>query len=629
MSDLNRWMTLRASGSAVALAIAAVINSVPAQAQQQTKDDSQSVDEIVVTATKVGAQSLSDVPMAIQAFSGESLQSKGIQEAGDLISLIPGASAFGEISAGYKVYAIRGSGAGGPIGDGMVGYYLDDTPFGVPNFQAAPPVKFFDLDHIEVLRGPQGTLYGSGSMGGAIIYHTKSPNLQKFELSAEAGASQTSDASDLNYQVGSAVSMPLVEDKLALRLSGAYDYQAGYEDVYSGATPTGTPYKKDANNIRATDFQAVLLWKPSDQLTIRARAWGFRNNQDYLQVMSSVDPPYILNQGTYPTYDRRGTNFFSNTVTYKSEKYEITNATSYQETLKGGFGVIIPANGAQLVNGGSAHSFVNEFRVATAGEGPLHWVGGAYYQDAIGYYNFLVTIPTVFEVLGGTATKTKNKSIFSEVSYDLMGGKLVPLIGLRYFEDERSADTYSGNTSNRTFVVGKPDALTWRANLSYHANESWMFFVNAGTGFRSGILQSQAQADAVIADGVPSSISLTPDKLRNVEVGVKGGIAEGKLQLAVSVYDIRYSNLQSAFNTSASLAAFANVGDAKTRGVDVDLSWKTPLKGLTASVVGNVNTSEYTSVNPFFAAANPGNAEGKRLYNTPPHNWRTDLTYEG
>ena len=91
------------------------------------------------------------------------------------MELIPGASEQSEIGAGYKVFSFRGSGAGGPIGDGMIGYYLDDTPFGIPNFQAAPPIQYFDLERIEVLRGPQGTLYGQGSMGGAIIYHTKNP----------------------------------------------------------------------------------------------------------------------------------------------------------------------------------------------------------------------------------------------------------------------------------------------------------------------------------------------------------------------------------------------------------------------------------------------------------------------
>lgn len=626
-SNSTAGLTLIASAVSLAIATSTAHGQVAVD-QKAANTSPLELAEVVVTATKVGSQTVLETPMAIQAFSGEALQTKGIHEAEDLISLIPGASAFGEISSGYKVYAIRGSGAGGPIGDGMVGYYLDDTPFGVPNFQAAPPVKYFDLDHIEVLRGPQGTLYGSGSMGGVIIYRTKSPDLRDVKFDGQIGTSTTNDAGGLNYTVGSAVSLPIVQDKLAIRLSGGYDYRAGYEDVYSGPTATGQPYKKDANDIRSSDLQAVVLWKPIDRLTLRMRAWAFRNNQDYLQVMSSLSPPYILNQGTYPSYDRRGTNFFSNTLTYEGDGYTVTNATSYQETLPGGFGTIIPVNGALLLNGGSAHSFVNEFRVASSGKGPLHWVGGAYVQDAIGYYTFLVTIPGVFQTLGGTATKTTNESIFSEISYDLMDGKLVPLVGLRYFEDKRSADTYSNSATNRTYVVGKPNAVTWRANLSYHIDHDWMVFVNAGTGFRSGILQSQAQADAVKADGVPSSISLTPDKLRNIEVGVKGSMADDKVQLAVSAYDIRYTNLQSAFNTSSSLAAFANVGDAKTHGVDVDVTWRTPLEGLTASVVGNVNHSEYTRVNPFFAAANPGNKSGQALYNTPPHNWRLDLNYE-
>ena len=120
--------------------------------------------------------------MAIQAFTADSLVSKGIRQTLDLIELIPGASEQSEIGAGYRIFSFRGSGAGGPVGDGMIGYYLDDTPFGVPNNQAAPPLRYFDLDHVEVLRGPQGTLYGQGSMGGAIIFHTKNPDLTKFGI---------------------------------------------------------------------------------------------------------------------------------------------------------------------------------------------------------------------------------------------------------------------------------------------------------------------------------------------------------------------------------------------------------------------------------------------------------------
>jgi outer membrane receptor protein involved in Fe transport len=620
-------MSFGASGSAIALAVSAALSSVPAQAQQ-TSNTPERVEEIIVSATKVGEQALNDVPMAIQAFTGDSLAAKGVREAKDLIELIPGASEQSEIGAGYKVFSFRGSGAGGPIGDGMIGYYLDDTPFGIPNFQASPPIQYFDLDRIEVLRGPQGTLYGQGSMGGAIIYHTKNPDLSKFTLDGELGSSKTAAAGNMNYRVAGAVSLPLMTDKLGVRLSGGYDYRAGYADVYMGA-PVGTPYKTDANDIRSSDGQAVILWQPTERLTVRARAWQFQNNQDYLQVMNSVDPPYASNQGTVDGYDRRKTNYFSNTITYRFDKVILTNATSYQESLPGGFGVGLglgpPLGTGTLVNGGHAHNAVNEFRASSAGEGAFHWVAGTFLQNATGFYSFGINFPTL-ALSGGTITETRNRSIFSELSYDLLGGKLVPLVGVRYFEDKRNSDSVSNGVPASS--SSKPTAWTWRANLAYHVTEDWMVFVNAGTGFRSGILQSQAQADAVIADGVPSGLALTPDKLRNIELGTKATLAGGRLGFAASVYDIVYTNLQSAFPTSIGLAAFANLGDAKTRGLDIDLTWFTPLEGLTVSMIGNVNTAEFTNVVPAFAGAVPRTTEGSRLYNTPPHNWRLDVGYD-
>jgi outer membrane receptor protein involved in Fe transport len=510
----------------------------------------------------------------------------------------------------------------------MIGYYLDDTPYGVPNFQAAPPLKFFDIERVEVLRGPQGTLYGQGSMGGAIIFRTKSPDLNQFTFAGEADTSKTSEAGDANYKLSGAVSMPLIADKLGLRLSASYENQAGYNDIYTAA-PVGTPYRTDANEIRNNDAQAVLLWQPNDELSFRVRAWHFEVNQDYLQVMNSLDPPYASDQGTFPGYDDRSAEYFSNTVTYNMDRFELTNATAYQETNPGGFGVGLglgpPLGTGILINGGKAHSFVNEFRLRSAGDGPWHWVGGAFFQDATGFYNFSIAFPTL-NLGGSTITKTRNASVFSEVSYDLMGGKLVPLIGLRYFEDKLSSESVSNGVPAAS--ESNPDKWTWRANLAYYITDETMLFFNAGTGFRSGILQSQAQADAVVADGVPSDIALTPDELRNIEIGIKTTLADGRLGLAASIYDIRYTNLQSAFGTSIGLAAFANLGDAKSQGFDLDVTWATPVEGLTVSMIGNINKSEFTDVIPAFETANPRSGNGERLTNTPPYNYRLDANYE-
>ncbi|WP_448663864.1 TonB-dependent receptor [Sphingomonas sp. CJ20] len=589
---------------------------------QEVQDDT----DIVVTALKTGAQQLDKAPLAIQAFSEETLKGRGVRDAADLIQLIPGASQAQEIGAGYRIFSFRGSGAGGPVGDGMIGYYLDDTPFGIPNNQTAPPLQYFDIERVEVLRGPQGTLYGQGSMGGAIIYRTKNPDLERVTAAGDFELSGTRDAGDPNYRVAGAVSVPLIRDMLGIRISAGYDYRAGYNDIYAGA-PVGTPDKVDANSVKGKDFQAVVLFKPTDRATLRLRAWKFSTDQNYLNVMNSVDPPYAAYQGNVKGYDKRSAEYYSGTFTYDFDNLTLTNATAYQKSLPGGFGVALnlgaPLGIGTLVNGGYANSFVNELRLSTSGPGPFHWVGGAFYQKAKGLYTFSINFPTL-TIDGSTITRTENASVFSEVSYDLFGGKLVPLVGLRYFKDKRTSDSVSSGVPVSS--EAKPDAVTWRANLAYYPTADWMLFFNAGTGFRSGILQSQAQANAVIADGVPSALSLTPDKLRNLEFGVKGKI--GRLHVAASVYDIKYTNLQSAFNTSIGLSAFANLGNATTQGVDLELGWNTPVRGLTLSAIANVNTSEFTDVNPSFAAANPRLANGQRLLNTPPYNVRLDASFD-
>lgn len=617
----------RLAGAAATMAL---IIAASAQAQEATPQASEAADagEIVVTALKSGSLKLDQVPIAIQAFSGDTLKQRNVRDGSDLIQLIPGASQAQEIGAGYRIFSFRGSGAGGPIGDGLIGYYLDDTPFGVPNNQAAPPVQYFDIDRIEVLRGPQGTLYGLGSSAGTIIYRTKNPDLEKITVAGEAELSTTREAGDPNYRGAAAVSVPLIEGKLGLRISGGYDRRAGYADIYSGA-PTGTPREKDANDVTSKDLQAVLLWKPDALTTVRLRGWYFSTDQNYLNVINSVKPPFASFQGDVVGYDRRRAWYLSNTITRDIGALTLTNATSYQKSLPGGFQVGLnlgaPLGIGTLINGGDARNFVNELRLATNKGGPFKGVAGVFYQNAKSLYTFNLKFPA-FALSGQTITKTENAAIFSEASYELFGGKLVPLVGLRYFKDKRTANSISNGVP--VFTKATPDAVTWRANLAWYPTTNWTVFFNAGTGFRSGILQSQAQADAVIADGVPSGLSLTPDKLRNLEIGTKGTLFDGALRLAVSLYDIKYTNIQSAFNTSIGLAAFANLGDGKAQGIDLEATWRTPLKGLTLTAIGNVNDSKFTNVVPAFNGADPRIANGKRLLNTPTHNFRLDAAYE-
>ena len=176
--------------------------------------------DIVVTAQKTGTQTLQEVPLAIQVFSGEDLKERNITTIGDLVSSVPGAQEGFRQSNGSRFYNLRGNVT--QNGDSPIGYYLDDTPFIVTNFGIAPPVRFIDMERVEVLRGPQGTLYGQGSSGGVFIFHTRDPNLNNIEYAFEAEGSSTVGADSLNYGAAGALSVPIIQDRLAVRVSGGF-----------------------------------------------------------------------------------------------------------------------------------------------------------------------------------------------------------------------------------------------------------------------------------------------------------------------------------------------------------------------------------------------------------------------
>ncbi|MBW8911619.1 MAG: TonB-dependent receptor plug domain-containing protein, partial [Sphingomonas sp.] len=293
--------------------------------------------DIVVTANRQGAQSLIAVPLAIQAFSGEQLETRGIRDTTDLVGAIPGASSGEQVGSVIKTFTLRGVGAAGGVGDSPIGYYIDGVPFAIPNLPLAPPLRFVDIDRVEVLRGPQGTLYGQGSAGGTIIYHTRDPNLEKIEFRGEASIGKMDDASDVNYGASGALSLPIVKGKLAVRISGGYDMRAGYVDVYSATPSTGPRVAKDANDITNRDIRAVVLWRPSDALTVRAQVAHWEPRQDYTQSLRVLDPPQIWNTGGVKGYESGNFDLYSLTAEYDAGFAVLSNSSSI---LDGKFGYL-------------------------------------------------------------------------------------------------------------------------------------------------------------------------------------------------------------------------------------------------------------------------------------------------
>ena len=274
--------------------------------------DSPLLEEIIVTAQK-RSQSLEEVPLSIQAFTGDALEQSSIRDFSELITFVPGASEGLSFNAGSREYQIRGIAQGS--GDPTVGYYVDDAAFFLYGVANAPMVRTFDMERVEVLRGPQSTLYGNGSMGGTVRFITNKPNLEAVEGQVAAGYSST-DGGDPGYHVDGAVSIPLIEDILGVRLVASYEEIGGYHEVPDSDID-------DFNEADVTSLRANVLWTPSDRLTLKLLYLSNEIEQDGSSLLASLDPPIgTAFEGDYSDTDY---DLLSGTLVYDFDSFSLTS----------------------------------------------------------------------------------------------------------------------------------------------------------------------------------------------------------------------------------------------------------------------------------------------------------------
>ncbi len=242
----------------------ASILAIGTSAVAQERSNSNS-DEIVVTATRT-EQKLSDVPMSISAYSQASLDSRGVRAVDDITKYTPGVqftrSGYGNTSS----ISIRGVSSGS--GPATTAVYLDDTPIQVRdlgNSAANPYPVIFDLERIEVLRGPQGTLFGAGAQGGALRFITPEPNLDEFEGYVRSEFALTKNGAP-SYEAGGAIGGPIVQDKVGFRASAYHRHDGGYVD--RAEYPDTFNVYEDENSVNTSAFRVALKWQPSDNFSV-------------------------------------------------------------------------------------------------------------------------------------------------------------------------------------------------------------------------------------------------------------------------------------------------------------------------------------------------------------------------
>ena len=432
------------------LGAAALMGPVCVFAADTTAAPAGELEEITVTAEK-RAESQQNVPMSMTTFGTVQLQEKAIVNFFDYATKVPNL-AFAPTGDGVgtaRTISIRGV-----SGNNVTSYYIDDTP--LPD--SIDP-RILDIDHIEVLRGPQGTLYGARSMGGLVRTVTKEPDLNEFSATLHGGASDTARTSTGNYTGDGVFNIPLIQDKLALRLSGFGDYEAGYfkrsyctnpaAAMNLTCLPLAGPGLTTVDNVGAIDtsgFAASLTYKPTDSLTITPRFMlqrtgynGFPMADYPTDTTNGIGYPVPTPATGAPTPNRMIPNDFTQarwfnvpeggwddwglsslTVHWKTHLGELVSSSSYfsrkvietEDESDFVYAGITSGAGGEPQPGGISEekdyqSFVQEVRFVSALQGPIQFVTGAFYSDTHGRVPFSAyyppaTVPGLDLTLTGT-----------------------------------------------------------------------------------------------------------------------------------------------------------------------------------------------------------------------------------
>lgn len=601
----------------------AIVSMNPTAAAAQTGSDRAStsadasngsfLDEIVVTATK-RAENLQDVPISITALTGGALQRQGIQNYGDFARQVPGV-VLSEPNKQFSKFTIRGlqtSTTSNSIGEQkLVAVYVDEVP--VTSFSIVTPnLPLYDIERVEVLRGPQGTLFGSGSMAGAVRVITAKPDLSVVAARAGVDLSWT-DGGDARRRFDAMINIPLVADKLALRGVAYHRTEGGYVDNIG----TGV---KNSDDSRDWGGRLALKLAASEDLSITLMAM---HDDVKVEDWSLFDP-------ALGKFKRSG--FAPNAATVKFSSYNagidydlgfasLVSSTTYAK-VKNKWNVALDAILAGVLpfgysEGVSQNNFVQEVRLVSASDSRFQWViGGFYLKRRSDFLGGAFTDPAFLQSLNITGLpsnqspgadlandyrdiKETKSAIFGELSYQITDGlKLTG--GLRYTRsryvikiEDRGFNSFGatlgavfaggnaavplGPVTPFTLDTGRQGTLTKKISLTWEPSSSQTFYATAAEGFRRDHPNSAALTNggkSIVDPTDPLVIPLVgkSDSLWNYEVGMKAYWLDRRLRTNIAAYYIPWNNLQVGLTRSSDTVPFVgNISKAASKGIEIEI----------------------------------------------------------
>jgi outer membrane receptor protein involved in Fe transport len=543
------------------------------------------LEEVIVTAQK-REQKLIDVPVAITALSGAELEQRGLSSVQDISFAVPGLTMREDGPGSYTIFMRGLSNQYGS--DALVGVYLDEAPLSLSGFDQLDS-RVMDLQRVEVLKGPQGTLYGQGSVAGAIRYITNAPRLDAVE--GKVDVSETFiDGGDTKETFTGVLNVPLVSEKLAVRLAATLEQGGGWQDQPEAGI-------EDGNNQDLVNVRAKLLWQISDQFTADGMVVLHRNESklglgyenpdrtvtigvDRARVLIPKDFEYDL-YNLNLTYDFGGAQLLS-ASTYIDHHHQYPFSyiggpeTIYEGALEG-----------TDKRFSKAKQVTEELRLSSTGDGPWSWTVGAFYKSLKNQLEALYDtqfgafyFPEAYYLDRGDS---ESYALFADVGWSITERVEVGA-GMRYFEEDQT--TFDGTLEESdTF-----DSVDPRVYASFKLAANVNLYASAAKGFRSGGFNRGE---------LPN---YEPESLWSYELGLKGQSDDGRVGYEAAVYYSDYSdmlrrglvlvpNAQPQFQQLTS-----NIGTVEVKGVEGGVTLRAT-DHLTLNATAAYIDSEITEVN--------------------------------
>jgi len=618
--------------------------------------DTAEVDEIIVSATR-REESVMEIPQSVQAIPRQTLSMPIYRDVTDVYNLVPGATTAitqgGKPPSGDGIM-LRGAGitmtnAGG--GSQPVGYYIDDIPFIDINTMTPPPLGTFDLDQIEVLRGPQGTTYGQDSSAGSVIMRTAPVNLSESGYLVRSGMMSYAKGGDMGLTYGGVVNVPIVEDKLGIRISYLSETDPGHGVVQ------GRPEVDYAHEEERVTMRTKLTYMPTDsvELTLTHSEWetdyyflpgtSLKKSDEGTMEVAPIGWDFGLE--VFPDGIFRNKNHTAWTtalakmdlgfaeLTYSYGDVEVKTRDGNQEDFN--YGIVTISNTP-------SNTQTHEIRMVSQSDGPLGWIVGYMDFESEGQGDVFYNFATFGDYAANSESYQSASALYGELTYDI--SESITVFGGLRTHDEDALE--SGQDAMRAegdpvrgpytgFVLGTNNEPYSHDNTSYRFGVEWapqdngLVYVSRSTASRAPIRVSGANLVALTEANLTGLIPEDATELVSTEIGTKWTLNDGdlKLELVYALGQWEDLVMRAGLNIPSALALPMGQTDAEVTSIEVSVEANLT-DNLSLTYAGGFTDTEVTAIpDPTVVTGFPGAVKvGGELYNYSPTTHSLSLNYQ-